>query len=144
MMEHHFGTNLSFLSINLQYNHDYTILIMDQHAYLQKFLEEAKENIDLVATTYPIDEVTTINLSEQSLPLIGSECHNYRSYLMTIYYMALRTRPDILLACAMLSTKASSPTVADWKNLIKLVCYLWTNPMVVLTYTKSLSLQNKI
>ena len=42
MMEHHFGTNLSFLSINLQYNHDYTILIMDQHAYLQKFLEEAK------------------------------------------------------------------------------------------------------
>ena len=111
-------------------------MIIQQHAYLQKFLEDAQENINLVETCYPIDGSTALKLSEPSLPLSSEEGHRYRSYLMTIYYMALRTRPDILLACAMLSTKASCPSVMDWENLSKLVCYLWTNPMVVLTYSK--------
>ena len=42
----------------------------------------------------------------------------------------------------MLSTKASSPTIMDWKNLSKLICYLWTNSMVVINYSKLA--QNKI
>jgi len=48
----------------------------------------------------------------------------FRSLLMKVMYLALRTRPDILLHTVVLSSRQKAPTVTDWGKLMRLVEYI--------------------
>lgn len=48
----------------------------------------------------------------------------YLSKLMRIYYLALRTRPDIMAACAYMSTRSADPRMNDMKALDRIVGYI--------------------
>lgn len=50
--------------------------------------------------------------------------HLYRSEVYRTLYLATRTRPDILFACAMLATRTENPRQCDWDAYQHLLMYL--------------------
>jgi Reverse transcriptase (RNA-dependent DNA polymerase) len=58
-------------------------------------------------------------------PLLTSEKSElFRSCVMTLYYLAKRTRPEILTAISYCATRISAPTVEDEKKLDRILSYL--------------------
>ena len=52
------------------------------------------------------------------------ESKRYLSLLMSLMYIAIRTRPDILKEVTFLSTHVSHRTIDDWNKLQKILHYL--------------------
>jgi hypothetical protein len=58
-------------------------------------------------------------------PLLTSDKSElFRSSVMTLYYLAKRTRPDILTAISYCATRISAPTAEDEKKLDRILSYL--------------------
>ena len=55
---------------------------------------------------------------------------------MTIMYLALRTRPDVLFAIGFLSSFMAKPTEGAWTSLLNVIGYLRANPSMEITYVK--------
>jgi hypothetical protein len=56
-----------------------------------------------------------------------------------LLYLSKRTRPDLLLAVAFLTTRVRAPDVDDWKKLARCLCYLNDNKDLDLTLEASSS-----
>jgi hypothetical protein len=52
----------------------------------------------------------------------------FRSRVAKLLYMALRTRPDILVALPFLSTGVTKSTAQDWSKLKRVMMYVNTSP----------------
>ena len=67
-MDHHFGSSLSFLSINIFYDFNNGVLIMDQNAYIVKFLEVVDESCGKSMQQYPtgVDFELDLNGEDES------------------------------------------------------------------------------
>ncbi len=52
-MDHHFGNQLSFLSMSILVDLDAGVIILDQDAYVMKFLETVDENCGETLQQYP-------------------------------------------------------------------------------------------
>jgi hypothetical protein len=61
----------------------------------------------------------------------------YASVVMALYYVALRTRPDILFTVNYLSTRTSKCTVKDLKNAMRVLKYLYGTKHVALVLKPS-------
>ena len=103
-------------------NHDADVIILDQDVYVAKFLETVDENCGKILQRYPAT-ANIINVKETET-LDGKSALTYRSYVMSILFVAIRTRPDVLLAIGVLSSNLNSPTKASWIALDHLIGYL--------------------
>ena len=52
----------------------------------------------------------------------------FHSRVAKLLYMALRTRPDILVAVSFLSTRVTKSTVQDWDKLERVLRYINMTP----------------
>jgi len=130
--------NLSFLPLNIRYDISEGILIMDQNSYLRKFVELVSSKIEVKDCQYPsLDPEMFSYPNKEELEILSSDkCSLYRTYLMTIMYIALRTRPDVLFAIGFLSSWMAKPTMGAWNSLIKVIGYLRANPTMDITYRR--------
>ena len=134
-MDHHYGKNLSFLSLPIQIFEDR--IVMDQDAYIQKLLEGLEESCGKELQQYPMAANSVLNDDNELVALNGQDVVSYRSILMSIMFVATRTRADVLFAVSNLATKMSSPTVSDKIALDKLIGYIRAHPSVKITYEYS-------
>jgi hypothetical protein len=131
-MDHHYGKQLSFLSISILIDYDLQTIVMDQDAYIIKFLEGIDGEFGKKLQQYPSSpDIINDNESES---LDAKKASTYRSYVMSILFAAIRTRPDLLFAVGVLSTNLKSPTIASWSALDYLIGYMRANPSLRLTY----------
>ena len=145
VMDHHFGNQLSFLSMSILVNRDSDEIILDQDAYVMKFLETVDENCGKILQQYPAT-ADIINVNETET-LDGKSALTYRSYVMSILFVAIRTRPDVLLAIGVLSSNLNSPTKASWIALDHLIGYLRAHQSFKITYRwkeEQLYYQNRV
>jgi hypothetical protein len=137
-MDHHFESNLSFLSLNIRYDIIDGSLFMDQNSYIEKFLELVASEYEISPQIYPsIDELLYKDELDNNKSYVDADKSlKYRSYLMTIMYVALRTRPDVLFAIGFLSSWMAKPPMEAWNSLFKVIGYLKANPSMQITYRK--------
>ena len=95
-------------------------VVMSQYGYIKKLLLEYKPTGErnTPASEHILADHTGTN--DERLDNNGY----FLSKLMSLYYLASRTRPDIMTACAMLSSKASNPKIGDMKALQNVIDYL--------------------
>ncbi len=65
VMDHHFGNQLSFLSMSILVDLDAGEILLDQDAYVMKFLETVDENCGKILQQYPASaDIIKVNESE--------------------------------------------------------------------------------
>jgi hypothetical protein len=136
-MDHHFGNQFSFLSLSINIDYINNIITIDQNNYITKILESFGDNYGKSFNQYPTSatfdkEICDFNESEL---LKKDQVHTYKSFIMSIMFVAIRTRPDLLFAINVLSTKMSQPSVNDMEALDYLIGYIRAHPSLHLTYT---------
>jgi hypothetical protein len=138
-MEHNFGTNLSFLSMNIVYDKVNGVLTIDQDAYMTKFLESLGEKHEIKLQQYPtIDNLMFDQVAEEdSMALDKEKSSLYRTYLMVLMYCSLRVRADIQFVIVFLASYMQKPTVNAWESLMKVIGYLLQNSSMKMTYNRS-------
>ena len=108
---------LDFLHMRIERCTDGSILI-DMEQYITSHLD--KWGVTGIAQ-YPAND-DLFDTSEFSEP--ASDPKRFVSIVMALMYVALRTRPDILLTVSFLATRCSICTVADETKLDRLLRYL--------------------
>jgi hypothetical protein len=130
------GNKLSFLGMSINIQSDGSIHL-DQDNYIKKCLEEFEKEQDILKpSSYPanLDLFEVDEEDEERSELSAVMSHAYLSWLMTLMFAAIRTRPDILLSVTFLAVKVKSPTVKDWANLKRVFGYLKKHPSYHLTF----------
>jgi hypothetical protein len=135
-MDHHTGENLSFLSLNILYRRKEGVLTLDQNAYVEKFLDSIADEFEVKEHQYPSIALDTLGQFENSSdsPLDNRGAKAFRRLLMTLMYVALRTRPDICYEMNVLSRFMAKPTQNAWNALVKVIGYIKQNPSLWITY----------
>lgn len=89
---------------------------------MPSFLESAlfESRITGTAKTPSTSELFSIN---QKLQPVGSPTV-FLSKVMKLMYLAKKVRPDILLPCSFLASRAKTPTIEDWNKLRRVYRYL--------------------
>jgi hypothetical protein len=113
------GQDITHLGMLLRKEQDGGV-IFTQYGYIKKLLLEYKPG---VSRSTPASENILNEHSGVDDERLGTNGY-YLSKLMSLYYLASRTRPDIMPACAMLSSKVANPKVGDMKALQRIIDYL--------------------
>ena len=69
----------------------------------------------------------------ESISLARAKADEFHSRVAKLMYLAKRVRPDLLVACAFLSTRVQSPTEDDWTKLQRGLEYLCGAPNLGIT-----------
>ena len=95
-------------------------------AYIEELIrlhsDEAKANTPATKHLFRCDE-----------PGTPVDHHDYLSLLMKLMYLAKRTRPDILLACSHLATRANETDTHDLTKLRRIVAYVKSTKSLQIT-----------
>jgi hypothetical protein len=134
-MDHHYGNQLSFLSLSINIDYEKGILTMDQDAYLAKFMETNEISRALPSQSYATNNDFEYLLEEDESDMLSKvESTSYKSLLMTLMFVATRTRPDILFVVGVLATKMSNPRRNSLSALHHLIGYIKNHPNMKITY----------
>lgn len=112
------GEVRNYLGMRIERSND-GMFFLDQRKYIQRIIEQFElqnakgSDIPLNPTYYsdPCDDKMANN-------------SKYRSAIGCLLYVAMNTRPDIAAAVGILSQKVSEPTIKDWKEVKRVICYL--------------------
>jgi hypothetical protein len=114
------GQQISLLNMNIQIRYDLGYISVDQNNYVNNLLTEYKIGPSMTSN-YPSNDRFFRQSESLSKPI---ESRRYLSLLMSLMYVAIRTRPDILKEVTFLATHISNPTDDDWNKLLKILYYL--------------------
>ena len=107
---------------------DYSVsgqVTISMNAFIREALE-AWDDVTGYAATPALSDLFEID--ESSAPLSKYHCELFHSRVMKLRFAAQRTRPDILVALAFLSTRTSKSTEQDWSKLVRVIRYLRSTP----------------
>jgi hypothetical protein len=114
------GNSISYVGMQIVRDRKNRAITLNQIGYIESFLK--KFNVHGTAKTPSTDALTkTTNDDANNIP---ADVDVFLSCVMTLMYLALRTRPDILFSVAYLSTKVKNPNQNDYKNLMRIFRYL--------------------
>ena len=100
--------------------------------YVKELLDKCPDKLfTRVATTPAASHLFEIN--DKATKLEKQDTVMFHHLVAKLLYLCKRTRPDIQLAVAFLTTRVKSPDVDDLKKLGRCVTYLKENPDNVLT-----------
>ena len=88
--------------------------------YTSDFLEEY--GVIGKRVTPAAEDVFEVDPESEKLPDEGAK--KFHSRVAKLLYMALRTRPDIILAVSFLSTRVTKSTAQDWSKLERVLMYI--------------------
>ena len=117
---------IHYLGIVIRRDRHNRSMFLFQPGFIKKILEECKIGENETANT-PCNQKLLDEDVEQTLDdedyLTGEEITQYKSDVMKLMYLT-RTRPDIKLGVAFLSTKMSKPTKRDQEKLKRIFAYI--------------------
>lgn len=134
--------NLTFLSLMI--NQDMNDETIKVHQFGQ--IENIIEKVDREFSYYPASTPGKIGLyetrnRENEVLLNDHQRKCFHSTIMALYYVALRTRPDILKEISFLSTRCLNPTSIDYDHLKHLINYIRCNKKASIVFRHSESNQ---
>ena len=118
----------SFLGMAISFDYNKKLINYDNALYIQE-----------LADTYNINEESFMPfnqnfMSHDSQDVYMDNVRKYKSLVMSLFYVAKRTRPDILFAVSYLATHCSEPTEPLYEKAKKLLSYLKTTKNLKLTH----------
>lgn len=135
VMDHHYGLSISFLSLSIVSSPNHRIIKISQTGYIRNFISEVEKKYEIVPSVFPASRMFLDPISMSGGTVLDKKrARVFRSYLMTLMYVALRTRFDIQFVVVCLSSYMQKPTDVHLQHLFKLIGYLKVNSDVHLTY----------
>jgi hypothetical protein len=113
------GKNLNYLGMGLKFSEDQSTVDISQLVYIQEILK--CHNVTKKANS-PARRDLLDDPQGEFAELVDSK--NFKSQLMKIAYVGIRTRPDLRFVVNFLATKSSSPTKHDQRCLDHMYAYL--------------------
>jgi hypothetical protein len=113
------GDSISYVGMQIVRNRENRSITLNQIGYIESFLTKFK--ISGTAKTPSTDALTKSIEESENIP---ADVDTFLSGVMTLMYLALRTRPDILFSVGYLSTKVKNLNENDFKNLMRIFRYL--------------------
>ena len=131
--------NLKFLGMSIELIRDGNMLLSMDHM-IDDVCNEVQGSVATPATSSLFD------LDEEDELLQETERQLFHSTTAKLLYLAMKTRPDILLAVSFLTTRVQSPTVKDSQKLERILKYLngTRNEKLVVVANKDLSIEAHI
>jgi rRNA-processing protein FCF1 len=119
----------SFLGMAISFDYKKRIIRYDNSLYIQELAE-----------TYEISEDSNTPFNQSFMSNDPEDIHmdnvkRYKSLVMSLFYVAKRTRPDILFAVSYLATKCAEPTESLFEKAKKVLSYLKSTKSLKLTHT---------
>ena len=119
----------SFLGMAISFDYNKRIIRYDNSLYIQELAE-----------TYEVNEDSNIPFTQSFMTSDPEDTHmdnvkRYKSLVMSLFYVAKRTRPDILFAVSYLATKCAEPTESLFEKAKKVLSYLKSTKSLKLTHT---------
>ena len=105
------GDEHVFLGMHIRYKDNGTAEITMREYYLEESITESDLNVTRTATTPAKRDLFEINESSPRLEV--KEAETFHSVVAKLLYVAIRARPDILLAISFLCTRVSKSTKED-------------------------------
>ena len=116
------GRDHVFLGMDISYNDRGTATITMKN-YLKEAIQESGLNISKAVATPANRELFEVDEAAPRLPNTESEA--FHRVTAKLLYVALRARPDLLLAIAFLSTRVSKSTTQDQAKLQRVLEYIY-------------------
>ena len=108
----------SFLGMAISFNYNKGIIKFDNSLYIK----ELAENYDIKDENQMPFAQNFMSSDLQDIAM--DDIRKYKSLVMSLFYVAKRTRPDILFAVSYLATKCSNPTLNDFDKAKRILSYL--------------------
>ena len=91
--------------------------ILHQKGYIKEILSKLNiDNLKPIKNPNPIED--------SKLRKISCDEMTYRSAIGNLLYLAICTRPDILISVSKAFRRSMNPNMEDWENVIKIFRYL--------------------
>lgn len=128
------GDSLSYCGMRITRNRPLRSIKLDCSAFTKKFLSEA-------GVTGQAATPAGANFLDNP-PSEPADIAVFKSQVMSLLYLAKKTRPDILFSVSHLATRISEPTIIDMKKLERIKAYLnGTADLGIILNSNSLSIQ---
>jgi hypothetical protein len=124
------GKTHTFLGMNFVFNENETVTV-SMKTYLNESITESKMEINSKATS-PAGK-GLFELDPTSPLLAPAESDRFHSVVAKQLYVAIRARPNLLLAVSFLCTRVAKSTVQDQRKLKRLLQYIYGTIDITLT-----------
>ena len=112
-----------YLGYNIKRDRMKKEMTLDQHGYITDFIEKYKIPITGQFPSTPMDYISQENKDPGKL-LNEKEKTMFQSKVGTLLYLAIMTRPDILYATSIMTTKTKQPTSTDLIAVDRILLYI--------------------
>ena len=112
-----------YLGYNIKRDRAHKKIFLDQSAYIDEIANKFSIPADGSFPSTPMDYFTPPE-KIQGVPLLENKIKEYQSKVGSVLWLAIMTRPDILYAVSMASTKTKNPTTSDLAAVDKILSYL--------------------
>jgi hypothetical protein len=114
------GDVINYLGMTIRRNPDTGRIAVSQYGYIDSMLQ--KYDMNGKASTPSTVDLFKESLDKEDKKLVDKT--EYISKVMSLMYLAKRTRPDILKEVVYASTKCINPTLGDLKKVVRIFKYI--------------------
>ena len=119
----------SFLGMAIKFDYKKRTIRYDNSLYIQ----ELAENYDVINENILPCKSNFMNHSDQDRTM--DDVRKYKSLVMALFYVAKRTRPDVLFPVSYLATRCATPTQEDFEKAKGVLSYLLSTKGLQLTHS---------
>jgi len=141
------GDKISFLSMLISIDKTNNTIEIDQITYINKIIDEFESKYGIVKESNYPSNGNLFNKTDQYESSYGQDPPkinipkdiktDYISILMSLMYVAIRTRLDILKEVTYLTTFVNDPSATEWYKLYKVIGYLKKYSKLSLVFTSN-------
>ena len=117
------GDEHEFLGMKLLFDRQNRTVQILMQSYLNEAIQQSQLDVRHPAATPATKGLFEVD--PQAAPLSPSEADQFRSVVCKLLYVALRGRPDVLLAVVFLASRVAKATLQDQAKLKRLLEYLY-------------------
>ena len=117
------GDNHEFLGMKLHFNHENKTVQVLMQSYLDEAIQHSRLDVRRTAATPATKGLFEVD--PQAALLSPPEADRFHSVVCKLLYVALRGRPDILLAVVFLASRVAKATLQDQAKLKRLLEYIY-------------------
>ena len=119
----------SFLGMAIKFDYKRRLIRYDNSLYIQ----ELAETHDVTTESNMPFKSNFMNHSDQDKTM--DDVRKYKSLVMALFYVAKRTRPDVLFPVSYLATRCAEPTQEDFEKAKGVLSYLLSTKGLQLTHS---------
>jgi Reverse transcriptase (RNA-dependent DNA polymerase) len=132
------GKVQDYLGMKIDFSNEGKV-IFSMKEYIKGMLEECPEELLKAGAAKTPAASHLFEINEKATKLDDEKAEIFHHLVAKLLYLSKRTRPDLLITVAFLTTRVCSPDIDDWKKLARCLCYLKDNQDLDLTLEASSS-----